>query len=167
MKLFQTTARFLVAATLLLSLGACDRDDDLFVRKEYSRVDVPLTGAQNFPPSPSSALGTMDIHYNTTTKLLSYTIRWSGLSGPVATSPIPGMSIHGMAPAGFPANPIQLFTLSGITRCATFTNTSCGSYSGRFICRWCFDYRREFAERSLLCKYSYSRIPTWRAESTN
>ncbi|MCE2704544.1 MAG: hypothetical protein LW624_03650 [Terrimonas sp.] len=33
MKLFQTTARFLVAATLLLSLGACDRDDDLFVRK--------------------------------------------------------------------------------------------------------------------------------------
>jgi len=46
MKLFQTTARFLVAATLLLSLGACDRDDDLFVRKEYSRVDVPLTGAQ-------------------------------------------------------------------------------------------------------------------------
>ncbi|MEY4638009.1 MAG: hypothetical protein RLZZ446_528, partial [Bacteroidota bacterium] len=57
MKLFQTTARFLVAATLLLSLGACDRDDDLFVRKEYSRVDVPLTGAQNFPPSPTSALG--------------------------------------------------------------------------------------------------------------
>jgi len=60
MKLFQTTARFLVAATLLLSLGACDRDDDLFVRKEYSRVDVPLTGAQNFPPSPTSALGFVD-----------------------------------------------------------------------------------------------------------
>ena len=133
MKLFQTTARFLVAATLLLSLGACDRDDDLFVRKEYSRVDVPLTGAQNFPPSPSSALGTMDIHYNTTTKLLSYTIRWSGLSGPVATAPIPGMSIHGMAPAGFPANPIQIFSLTAITRCATFTNTSCGSYSGRLF----------------------------------
>lgn len=53
MKLFQTTARFLVAATLLLSLGACDRDDDLFVRKEYSRVDVPLTGAQNFPDRKS------------------------------------------------------------------------------------------------------------------
>ncbi|MBM3412739.1 MAG: CHRD domain-containing protein [Bacteroidetes bacterium] len=133
MKLIQTTARFLLAATLLLSLGACDRDDDLYVKKEYSRLDIPLTGAQNFPPSPTSALGAMDIHYNKATKLLSYTIRWSGLSGPVATAPIPGMSIHGMAPAGYPANPIQIFSLSAITRCATVSNTSCGTYSGRLF----------------------------------
>ncbi|MBM3414205.1 MAG: CHRD domain-containing protein [Bacteroidetes bacterium] len=133
MKLIQTTARFLFAATLLLSLGACNRDDDLFVKKEYSRLDIPLTGAQNFPPSPTSALGAMNIHYNKATKLLSYTIRWSGLSGPVATVPIPGMSIHGMAPAGYPANPIQIFSLSGITMCATVSNTSCGTYSGRLF----------------------------------
>jgi hypothetical protein len=133
MKLLQTTAILLFSAALLTSLGACNRDKDLYVRKEYVRSEVPLTGALNFPPSPSPALGSMDLNYNTGTKLLTYTIRWSGLSGPIATTPIAGMSIHGMAPSGFPANPIQLFTLSSIIRCATFTNNSCGSYSGRLF----------------------------------
>jgi hypothetical protein len=38
-----------------------------------------------------------------------------------------------MAPTGFPAAIIQNFSTSAITRCATVTNTSCGSYSGRLF----------------------------------
>lgn len=133
MKLLQTTAMLLLSAVLLTSMGACNRDKDLYVRKEFVRDDVPLTGALNFPPSPSSALGSMNLNYNTGTKILTYTIRWSGLTGPIATTPIAGMSIHGMAPAGYPANPIQLFTLANIVRCSTFTTNTCGTYSGRLF----------------------------------
>lgn len=133
MKLLQTTAIFLFFATLTASFSACNRDKDLYVQKEYRRTEVPLTGALNFPPSSSSALGFMDLHYNTQTKILTYNIRWSGLTGPIATTPIAGMSIHGMAPTGYPANPIQLFTLSNIVRCSTVSNNSCGTYSGRLF----------------------------------
>lgn len=139
MKLIQTTAIFFLFTAIMFSTVSCNRDKDLFVRKEYTKLDIPLTGALNVPQSNSSALGSMDLYYNTTTKTLNYTVRWSGLSSPITTSVVSnrtvltGMSIHGMAPAGFPANPIQMFTLEGITRCATFSNTTCGTYSGRLI----------------------------------
>ncbi len=128
MKLLKPTAYFLMIAVLSLSLASCNRDEDLFVRKEFIKNDIPLTGALNFPPTASPALGKMNINYNTGTKLLTYTISWSGLTGAVT-----GASIHGLAPTGFPANPVQNFTTSAIIRCATVTNTSCGSFSGRLF----------------------------------
>lgn len=128
MKLIQTTAFFFLFASITFSTVSCDRDKDLFVRKEYTRVDVPLTGALNVPQSTSSGLGSMNIHYNTTTKILTYTITWSGLTGSVT-----GAAIHGMAPSGYPASILQNFSTSGISRCATVSNTSCGSYSGRLF----------------------------------
>ena len=128
MKLIQTTAFFLLFTAITFSTVSCDRDKDLFVRKEYTRVDVPLTGALNVPQSTSSGLGKMNIHYNTTTKILTYSMSWSGLTGAVT-----GAAIHGMAPAGFPAAILQNFSTSAITRCSTVSNTSCGSYSGRLF----------------------------------
>ena len=95
MKLLKPTAYFLLIAVLSLTLASCDRDADLYVRKEYRKDDVPLTGA------------------------------------------VTGASIHGMAPTGFAANPVQNFitssNLSSITRCATVSTTSCGSVSGRLF----------------------------------
>ncbi|MFM8591386.1 MAG: CHRD domain-containing protein [Sphingomonadales bacterium] len=132
MKLLKPAAYFLLISVLALTLASCDRDADLFVRKEYIRNDIPLTGALNFPPTASPALGKMNINYNTDTKMLTYTISWSGLTGAVT-----GASIHGLAPTGFAASAVQNFitsaNLSSITRCATVTNTSCGSISGRLF----------------------------------
>lgn len=128
MKLLKPTAYFLIVTALSFTLASCDRDKDLYVRKEYARNDIPLTGALNFPPTTSPALGKMNIHYNTTTKLLTYTISWSGLTGAVT-----GAAIHGLAPTGFPANPVQSFSTTAITRCPAVTTTSCGTYSGRLF----------------------------------
>jgi CHRD domain len=128
MKLLKPTAYFLLISALSLTLISCDRDADLYVKKEYIKNDIPLTGALNFPPTASPALGKMSINYNTTTKLLTYTISWSGLTGAVT-----GVSIHGQAPTGFPANPVQNFDTRNISRCATVSTTSCGSISGRLI----------------------------------
>ncbi|MFM8709883.1 MAG: CHRD domain-containing protein, partial [Sphingomonadales bacterium] len=128
MKLLKPAAYFLVISLLSLSLASCDRDADLYVRKEYVKNDIPLTGALNFPPTASTALGKMNLHYNTTTKLLTYTISWSGLTGAVS-----GAAIHGLAPTGFAAAPVQNFSTSAIIRCASVTTTSCGSISGRLF----------------------------------
>ena len=128
MKLIQTTAFFLFVTALSFSFTSCNRDKDLYVRKEYTKVEVPLTGALNFPQSASSALGSMNIHYNTTTKILTYSINWTGLSGAVSSA-----NIHGMAPTGYPAAAVQSLSTSAIVKCATVSNTSCGSYSGRLF----------------------------------
>jgi CHRD domain len=128
MKLIQSTAFFILFAAITFSTFSCNRDKDLFVRKEYTRVDIPLTGALNVPQSTSPGLGSMNIHYNTTTKILTYSMSWSGLTGAVT-----GAAIHGMAPAGFPAAILQSFTTSAITRCSRVSNTSCGRYSGRLF----------------------------------
>ncbi|MFM7645204.1 MAG: CHRD domain-containing protein [Sphingomonadales bacterium] len=128
MKLLKPAAYFWMIAVVSLTLTSCDRDADLYVRKEYQKNDVLLTGALNFPPTASPALGKMNIHYNTTTKLLTYSISWSGLTGAVT-----GAAIHGLAPTGFPANPVQNFLTTAIIRCATVSTTSCGSISGRLF----------------------------------
>jgi hypothetical protein len=38
-----------------------------------------------------------------------------------------------LAPTGFAAGVVQTFSTSAITRCATVSNTSCGSYKGSML----------------------------------
>jgi hypothetical protein len=69
---------------------------------EFSKLQIPLTGAQETPATNSAGLGKMDVHYSKETRTLTYTVSWSGLTGPVAA-----MHIHGPAPIGYAAVPVQ------------------------------------------------------------
>ena len=66
----------------------------------------------------------MDVSYNKTTKLLNYTVRWTGLSGnPTA------MHIHGLAPVGYAAGVVQ--TILASSNPTLFPAN--GSFSGTFL----------------------------------
>jgi hypothetical protein len=56
---------------------------------------VPLTGKQQVPPVTTSGSGTADLTYNSSTRELTWSIDYSGLSGPVTMA-----HIHGPAPEG-------------------------------------------------------------------
>jgi hypothetical protein len=56
---------------------------------------VPLTGAQQVPPVQTSGSGTADLTYNPSTRVLTWNITYSGLSGPATMA-----HIHGPAPQG-------------------------------------------------------------------
>ncbi len=70
-----------------------------------TKRDIPMTGSQEVPATPSTAYATVDLNYNKNTKRLSYNITWNGLAG-VPT----GAHIHGIAGRGVNAPVVHPFT---------------------------------------------------------
>lgn len=67
---------------LFLTLGfgfvACDDDDDDTSKNEVRFRNLTLTGPQETPPNNSTNTATIDAIYNKKTKVLTYTITWTG-----------------------------------------------------------------------------------------
>ena len=96
MKLIKLTAFPLLLFVSLLVLSSCEPDAEIKKTTEYSKTNIPMTGAQETPAVTTSALGSMDVSYSKDTRILNYTISWSGLAG----NPV-GMHVHGQAPVGY------------------------------------------------------------------
>jgi len=58
-------------------------------------MTVPLTGAQQVPPVQTPGSGTADLTYDPSTRVLTWSITYSGLSGPATMA-----HIHGPGAAG-------------------------------------------------------------------
>lgn len=76
----------------LLGLGACSMKP---IMPNASAMTTRLSGASEVPPVMSSASGTVEATLNKQTSELSWTVTYSGLSGPVT-----GAHFHGPAMAG-------------------------------------------------------------------
>lgn len=103
MKLIKLT----VLASLLFSsmtmFISCEPDAEQKRVSDFQKNGIILTAAQeNNPANTSTALGTMDVFYTRDTRVLTYSVSWSGLTGPVTA-----MHIHGLATAGFNAPVFQ------------------------------------------------------------
>lgn len=103
---------FTLLSVFLLLFSACKKEtnDNMIVTK----TNLSLSGAQEVPAVTTTATGSMDVSYNKSTKVLSYTLRWNNLSGAPAA-----MHIHGPALAGVNAG--VLSGISGFTAAATAT----------------------------------------------
>jgi hypothetical protein len=102
MKLIQLTAITSLLFALLAGTSSCEKNAEKKKTTDYEKKDIPMTGAQETPAVPTTALGSMDVFYSKETRTLSYTVRWAGLTDSVSL-----MHIHGLAPAGFPAGVVQ------------------------------------------------------------
>ena len=132
-----------MASVLLI---ACKKDEG----KVYSKTGSPMTGAQVVPAntvsSTTTASGSVDASYDQKTRILSYTVKWTGLTAkPVATvtsssatGSVPiqaGLYIHGPADPGFVAPPISTTTNPPLLYIQAPVSTStnlqtAGSFSG-------------------------------------
>lgn len=110
---FQKLFIVLLISTVIIS---CDKDD-IFDHTEWFATALPVTGDQEVPAVTTSASGTITATYFTSTKILSYTVSWMGLTG----NPT-GMHLHGTATKGYNAGVLQGF--SG------FAASTTGSYKG-------------------------------------
>jgi CHRD domain len=126
MKWIKLTASTYILFSFLLSLGSCEKDAEKKIQKEFSKTGIVLSGAQETPANASAATGSMDVFYTKETRILSYTVRWTGL-------PVPPhlMHIHGLAPAGFAAGVVQ--TILGGTANPTLFPANTGKYSGTLL----------------------------------
>jgi hypothetical protein len=58
-------------------------------------IEVPLSGAQQVPPVPSSGTGMARLTYDPSTRVVTWSITYGGMSSPVIMA-----HFHGPAPAG-------------------------------------------------------------------
>ena len=88
-------AHFAVAAaTLVLAVGAANA--------ETMKFKADLTGPAETPATDSKGTGTLNATYDTATKTLTWTVDYSGLTGPAIAA-----HFHGPAPVG-KAAPIEV-----------------------------------------------------------
>ena len=79
-----------------------------------------MSPSSEVPPAPTSGVGTADAHYDTATHKLTYTITWSGLSGPATMAHFHGPAAIG-ANAGV-AVPLGTNPVSPLTGTAKLTD---------------------------------------------
>lgn len=90
-------------------LTACSKENEpITIQAADEKIEkkgLLLEGSQEVPEVKCKASGTMDVSYNKTTKMLTYSITWKSLTNvPV------GAHIHGDAPRGFNAPVKHNFT---------------------------------------------------------
>lgn len=81
-----------IAASIVV---ACKKDKDATI---YTNPSIALTASQNVPASTGTGTGNLDASYNTKTRLMNYTLTWSGLSFPADS--IRAIHIHALAGPG-------------------------------------------------------------------
>ena len=109
MKLIKLTAVPLLFV-LMLTISSCEKNSEKKIQTDFAKSGIVLSGAQEVPAVPSSALGSMDVFYTKETRILNYKVSWSGLSDSVLL-----MHIHGSAPAGFAAGVLQNIIVASST----------------------------------------------------
>ena len=87
-------AATIAVAGLMVSVGWAAAEDIKF--------KADLTGPAETPPTDSKGTGTLQATYDTATRTLSWTVEYSGLTGPAIAA-----HFHGPAPVGKPA-PIEV-----------------------------------------------------------
>ncbi len=129
MKLIKLTAITLLFFGSFSILNSCETDAEMKKILQFSKNGIVLSGAQESPVTGSAAIGKIDVAYDRETRLLTYTVSWSGLSGAVTA-----VHINGLAPVGYAApTTIQTIANSTITKCSATSNTSCGSFTGTLL----------------------------------
>ena len=89
-------------------------------RAEEVKYTAKLDAASETPPNDSKGMGMLDATYDTSTKMLTWTVTYSGLTGPATAA-----HFHGPAPAGKAAGvlvPIKSDLSSPIKGSASLTD---------------------------------------------
>lgn len=126
MRFKQLTAALLITA---FTFSACEKRNEV---EGTESLNITMSGAQEAPPVTTTATGSIVGTYDKAARVFTYTVQWSGLSGPVA-----GMHVHGPADPGFNAGILQNIIASGsVSGGVTIANPGAaygtsGSISGR------------------------------------
>jgi hypothetical protein len=84
------------------------------------KYSAKLDGASETPPNDSKGSGMVDAHFDTATKVLTWTVTYSDLTGPATAA-----HFHGPAPVGKPAGvmvPVKSELASPMKGMATLTD---------------------------------------------
>lgn len=98
------------------------------------KFKADLSASNEVPPNASAGKGTLDATYDTISKQLTYTVNYTGLTGPATAAHFHGPAASG-ANAGV-AVPVQSGLSSPIAGMATLTDAQAADLTGG---RWYFN----------------------------
>lgn len=98
MKLIKLTALTSLLFVFVLGNSSCEKIAEKKKTTDYEKKGILMTAAQEVPVNGSTAIGIMDVSYSKETRLLTWSVTWSGLTGAVSL-----MHIHGLGPRGYSA----------------------------------------------------------------
>ncbi|SRR5690606_3389558 len=131
MQLLKLTALTSLLISLAIGFSSCEKEEEKEKVHLYVKSDIPMTGAQSVPASVSPGLGTLNVSYSKSAKILVYDFNWTGLKDTIT-----GISIHGPAPTGY-ASPTIKQNLPGFSSNLKNNQASypyqAGSYSGTLL----------------------------------
>ena len=150
MKWVKLSALSLLFTTLLFVI-ACEKNSDEENRLVYSAPNLPMSQTQENPATISNGSGTINATYRKDTRILTWSVTWTGLTAPVLL-----MHIHGLADPGFNAGVLQniITPSNGITTPSPKYGTS-GSINGTLYIDGVI-----FKEEHLLANKYYMNIHT-------
>jgi hypothetical protein len=125
MQLIKLTALCSLLFAFAISFTSCEKEAEKKKSLEYSKSGIAMTGAQEAPNTPSTAIGSLDVFYSKAVKVLSYKVTWQGLADTIV-----GMHIHGLAPAGYSTAIVQNILTTKNEAAFPFRG---GSYSGTLL----------------------------------
>ena len=132
MKLIRLTAFSSLLFLLLTGLNSCEKDAEQKKTTDFSKSGIILSYAQVTPTPPvfSAAIGNLDVYYTRETRLLTYTITWSGLTGAVSK-----IEIHGPAPTGYATTGVvqTVIGTGGIVAASATLYPATGKFSGTLL----------------------------------
>jgi CHRD domain len=101
MQLLKLTVLSSLLFAFAFSFTSCEKEAEKKKNGNLlSKTDIPLSGAQVVPASVSGATGKLAVTYNKNSKVLAYTVSWTGL-----TDTITAAVIQGPAPTGYTVSP--------------------------------------------------------------
>ncbi|NOT52837.1 MAG: CHRD domain-containing protein [Chitinophagaceae bacterium] len=130
MKLIRLTALTSIVLAFAIAFVSCEKIAEEKKTTDYEKKGIILTGSNENPQNPSTALGSMDVTYSKETRILTWSVTWSGLTGPVTL-----MHIHGTAPKGYNASPVQniITPSNGIATPNATLYPATGKFSGTML----------------------------------
>jgi hypothetical protein len=127
MQLIKLTVLSSLLFAFVVSLISCEKEVEKKKANEFVKSGIVMSAAQeNNPNNTSPALGSLDVFYAKSNKVLSYKFTWQGL-----TDTIIGVHIHGLAPTGFNTGIVQNILVLNTRNEALFPWKG-GSYTGTF-----------------------------------
>lgn len=119
-------SRFVTRGLVGLTFAACTIIG-LPALADVVSYKAKLTGAQEVPPTASKGKGTANVTYDTATKKLTWTLKFSGLTGPATAA-----HFHGPAEPGKNAGVVVPIpgTASPMTGSATLTDEQAADLTG-------------------------------------
>lgn len=110
------TRLLMLTLPMAFFVTGCNKDNDNPQKTTYT-LSASATGAQEVPPNTTTGTGTLTGNYDANTNALTYTLSWTGLTGPATN-----MHFHGPALAGVSTTPSLAIT--------GFTSAASGNFSG-------------------------------------